>query len=83
MNISFEDSEDLRIILSRPAFKLVLATLDEIVDRIEKEVISFPLSGSPNEAMLGLNNKRHQAQGAISLRNAFKSKIEELKKVGG
>jgi hypothetical protein len=78
-NLTPEDLEDLQFLVNHRAFKHVLGMIDETVGRIEQEVVTFPISGTPNEAMLTLNNKRHQAIGAASLRNALKTKISELR----
>lgn len=79
MQLSTEDREEMMWLLTHRSFKHVLGLIDEVVSRIEQEVISFPVTGNPQDAMLALNNKRHQAIGAMALKNALKSRISELK----
>jgi hypothetical protein len=76
-----DEREERDWLMTHRGFKHVTALLDEIVDRIEKEVISYPTTGSAQDAMLNLNNKRHQAIGARAVINSLKARISEIKYV--
>ncbi len=79
MKFSSEDYEDLEWIINHRGFKHVLALIDETVDKIQQDVVTSPLTGSAQDAMLALFAKRNEAQGALSLRNSLKKKFIELK----
>lgn len=79
MKLSASEREDFSDLMDLPSFKHVLVLLDETVERINQEVLSVPISGKQEEAMLCLWGKRKEAEGAVSLRNALRKQLSELR----
>lgn len=77
--LSSEEKEELVWLVTHRSFKHVLGLIDEIVDRVQSEVINFPLTGGQNDAMLGLFGAKSRAMGALALKNALKAKIDTLR----
>ncbi len=74
-----EDYEALISVARHHGMPHFMALIDQIVTKIEQEVLSVPLQLDPDKASYALYAKRMQAEGAGALRNALKVKISELK----
>lgn len=79
MKLTASEREDFSDLMALPAFKYVLVLLDETVEKIERELLSVPITGKQEDAMLSLWSKRMEAQGAVSLRNALKKQLSDLR----
>lgn len=76
-----EDKQEmLEAVASHYGMPALMSLVDEIVERIGREVMTVPLPQSdPEKAALALYSKRMQAEGATALRNALHNKVQALK----
>lgn len=74
-----EQREDLESITRHRGMPIVLAIIDDIVEKVRNEVLSVPLPSDPEKASLVLFSKRAAAEGAVSLRSALVARLNKVK----
>jgi len=79
MTLTTEQEESLEEVLGHYGFPVVLELMEEILERIKREVISVPMSSDHKAASYALFAKRMQAEGAQALRNSFLNKLSAIK----
>jgi len=77
--LNFEQLEDIEALTRHRGLPILLAIVDDIVEKLRNEVLSVPLPADPEKASLVLYSKRASAEGAVSLRTALVARLMKLK----
>lgn len=79
MKLTEDQLDMLKSFASSDASRLALGMMDDIVNTIKGNVLSVPLDKDPEKAALALYAERMKLEGAVAIRNAFATKVEELR----
>lgn len=74
-----EEVDDLLAVIKHRGIKHVLSMVDEIVELMRNEVLTVPVPKNPQEAAITVYAKRCSAEGAMALRLALQTRINNLK----
>ena len=76
-----EDEKDaLASVLTHPGLRIVLRLMDDVIELQRNEVLTAPIPNDPNQAALIIYAKRLRAEGALTLKTAVQSRLNQLKK---
>ena len=79
MKITDEQLDALQGYASSDLARLNLQIIDDIVENIKGNVLSVPLDKDPEKAASQLLVERMRYEGALALRNAFNTKMKDLR----
>lgn len=76
---TLEQQEALEAIVAHYGLPVLLSEIDGILEKIRQGVLSVPLDKDPEKAALNLYAERMKLEGAVAVKNALVTKINDVK----